>query len=268
MEHGVELHRSVTKENPFATAKSNYCRHDGTRLVCGLGTQSTPSPMTTFVHDNVVALVLNPQYSCLGAKSTVRQRSYRFGLYPRLGAPDSALALAHDLHLFVTEAPGIEGDFATFIASFESPPVADECVFERLLWDTLQQLRDLDAAHYRWAREVSSNPADPAFAFSFAETALFVVGLHAGSSRVTRRVAWPTLVFNPHSQFEGLRRSGRFARFRHVIREGERRLQGMPNPMSTDFGQQSEAAQYSGREVDSGWQCPFASRVPDKDEKP
>jgi FPC/CPF motif-containing protein YcgG len=139
--------------------------------------------------------------------------------------------------------------------------MADEASFERLLWATLQQLHDLDAPHHAWAETVSDDPDDPRFSFSFAETPFFVVGLHAASSRATRRLAWPTLVFNPHHQFDALKAEGRYERFREVIRDGERKLQGTINPMSADFGERSEAAQYSGRQVDATWRCPFASRA-------
>jgi FPC/CPF motif-containing protein YcgG len=86
---------------------------------------------------------------------------------------------------------------------------------------------------------------------------LFVVGLHAASSRATRRFAWPTLVFNPHEQFERLRSSGQFDRFQSVIRSADRALDGTTNPMLANFGERSEAAQYSGRQVDEVWRCPF-----------
>mgnify|MGYP003291388053 CR=1 FL=1 len=54
-----------------------------------------------------------------------------------------------------------------------------------------------------------------------------------------------------------MRQTGRYERFQHVIREAERALQGDINPMLADFGEQSEAPQYSGREVGRDWRCPF-----------
>jgi uncharacterized protein len=247
--------------NPYPVgAEGNYCRYDGKRLF-RLNDGGSVPPMTAFVHDNVMALALNEQFTCLGAKSAMRQRSYRFGLYRELGSPESTAALAHDLYAFVGEVPEIDGDFATMIASFESPGALEEESFERLLWATLQQLHDLDVDHDEWAPDVSQDPDDPAFSFSFAGTAFFIVGLHAASSRATRRLAWPTLVFNLHRQFDALKASGRYTRFRQVIRDSERRLQGNINPMASDFGDRSEAAQYSGREVDAQWRCPFAPRL-------
>jgi FPC/CPF motif-containing protein YcgG len=257
----VDCDRSVGATDgpaqPVSAALSNYCRFEGTRLL-RVPSGEPATALTAFVHDSVVALALNPQFTCTGAKSALRQRSYRFALYPELGAGESADALAHDLYTFVRDAPAIGGDFVTFIVSFEGPSLADERVFEQLLWETLQHLHDVDAPNHRWADHVSANPSDPDFSFSFAETAFFVIGLHAGSSRVTRRFAWPTLVFNPHRQFEALKAEGRYEHFRDVVREAERRLQGGINPMSADFGERSEAAQYSGRTVGAEWRCPFA----------
>jgi FPC/CPF motif-containing protein YcgG len=136
------------------------------------------------------------------------------------------------------------------------------------LWATLQHLHDADTERHALASGVSDDPTNPHFSFSFAATAFFVVGLHAASSRASRRFAWPTLVFNPHDQFERLRADGQYARFQQVIRNAERELQGNVNPMLDDFGRRSEARQYSGRAVGNDWQCPFrAMRRPPASEK-
>jgi len=42
-----------------------------------------------------------------------------------------------------------------------------------------------------------------------------------------------------------------------TIRRRDISLQGFTNPMLTDFGEQSEARQYSGRAVDEDWSPPF-----------
>jgi len=83
------------------------------------------------------------------------------------------------------------------------------------------------------------------------------VGLHPGSSRFTRRFAFPTLVFNAHTQFEKLRESGKFERIQDVIRARDKTLQGDLNQNLADYGEASEARQYSGRAVEKDWRCPF-----------
>ena len=104
---------------------------------------------------------------------------------------------------------------------------------------------------------MSDDPNDPHFEFSFAGRACFVVGIHPASSRWTRRFAWPTLVFNAHFQFEELRTAGKYGRMQDVMRTRDRHLQGSINANLADFGDHSDARQYSGRPVEDAWQCPF-----------
>lgn len=252
--------------NPFtqreAIANSNYSRYDGGELRRP-DSAETPSPLTSFVHDGLRSLILNDRFVCVGGKSAFRQGTYRFGLYPELGSRESAAGLARDLFTFVEEIPSFGDSFSSYVASFSGPHPADEAAFEQLLWQTLQALHDLDAPHHRWDPAVSADPTDPAFSFSFGGVAFFVIGIHAASSRVARRFAWPTLIFNPHRQFDDLRQEGDFDRFRQVIRRGEMRLQGDANPMLADFGTRSEAMQYSGRRVSAAWKCPFHTRPAD-----
>lgn len=247
------------QSNPFddalALEHSNYCVFDGKALVSV--SRPTNDALTGFVHDGFRALVLNEHFPCVGAKAAVRGGDYRFGFYGLLSSREACAGLARDLFTFVQERQSLQRPFSTFVASFSGPPTADEAEFEDLLWQTLQRLHDLDAAHHAWDRNVADDPVDPRFSFSFAETALFVVGLHGGSCRAARRFAWPTLIFNPHDQFEQLKESGRYGRFQEVIRDAEQTLQGDVNPMLSAFGERSEASQYSGRRVGPEWQCPF-----------
>src|SRR5690606_216072 len=75
------------------------------------------------------------------------------------------------------------------------------------------------------------------------------------------RFPWPALVFNSHRQFEQLRADGRYRKMQGVIRERDRALQGDINPNLADFGDISEARQYSGRATEPGWQCPLRVRT-------
>jgi FPC/CPF motif-containing protein YcgG len=246
--------------NPFRDAaaleNSHYSAFQNGRVIDPTTGELRPA-LTRFVHDALRSLVLNDQFPCVGGKSAVRQGAYRFGLYDQLGSPAAAAGLARDLFTFTRELNELGGPFSTYLASFRGPVTADEEGFERLLWHALQQLHDLDAAYHSWDPSVSSDANDAHFSFSLAGVAFFVVGLHAASSRATRRFAWPTLVMNPHAQFDGLKASGQFARFQEVIRRGDLELQGQINPMLAEHGQKSEAVQYSGRHVEAEWRCPF-----------
>jgi uncharacterized protein len=249
-------------DNALALHNSSYLGYHAGRLE-DLATAVPAADLAAFVHDALRALVLNDRFTCIGAKSAFRRNAYRFGLYSDMEAP-SVAGLARDLFTFVRELPVLAAPFATYVASFTAPHCADEESFERRLWAVLQALHDLDADHHAWDPAVSDDPDDVRFSFSFAGTAFFVVGLHAASSRATRRFAWPTLVFNPHRQFEQLRANGGYANFQRLIRDRERTLQGDVNPMLTEYGVQSEARQYSGRQVGADWRCPFHSHRDDE----
>jgi FPC/CPF motif-containing protein YcgG len=220
------------------------------------------APLAELIHDQFRALVLHPGFSCLGAKAALRGGGYRMGIYEAMGSPRATEGLARDLSAFVrtldarTDGQGERGGLTTFVASFLDPIPGGEAGFERRLWAQLQALHDRDAVG-AWDPSVSADPEDPHFSFSVAGRAFFVVGLHAASTRWARRFAWPTLVFNPHAQFERLRAHGHFGRLQALIRARERALQGSLNPNLGDFGERSEARQYSGRPVDAAWRCPF-----------
>lgn len=209
-------------------------------------------------HEEFRTVVLNPSFACVLGASAVRRGDYRFHSYPRLGSPESADALAGNLAAFIQDFPLTPGRYASYVASFREPGGVTAAEFEKLLWQTLQHLHQRD--EQAWDPSVSSDPDDAGFSFSFHGRAFFVVGLHAGSPRWTRRLAFPTLVFNAHEQFEDLRRSGKFPNVQQTIRNRDTKLQGSPNPALADYGRESEARQYAGRVVSPDWECPFQQR--------
>ena len=253
----------VIRSNPFGGGvgvRSAYSAWRGGRLVHPLEPGRSPTPLARHVHGRFRAHVLGPGFSCVGARAAFRNNTYRFGLYGEMGRPETTDTLAHDLCEYARERPSFGTDFATFVACFAGPAPGDEAEWERRLWSQLQGLHELDRRHHAWDPTVSSDPEDPGFSFSFAGTAYFVVGLHPASSRHARRFGWPTLVFNAHEQFERLRVRNLFGRVRDAVRERDYKLQGSLNPNLSDFGERSEARQYSGRAVEEGWRCPFRPR--------
>ena len=199
------------------------------------------------------------QYPCLGAKSALNNKSYRISHYSQLGSMAATESLAGDLRDFISERGNIRGKFSTFVAIFSSPSSVSEQLFEELLWKQLSYLSSVDDED--WNADISSNPEDNDFGYSFGGTAFFVVGLHDNSSRFARRFSYPTLVFNPHDQFDFLKKNGKYTKMLNMIRKRDSTLQGSINPMAADFGTISEARQYSGREVSESWKCPFLNKI-------
>jgi FPC/CPF motif-containing protein YcgG len=204
--------------------------------------------------------VQRPDFPCLGAKSVVRLNNYTLRAYGALGAESDARRLVGDLSRF---SAGLRHDaLSAFVAVFPEALPEDEIAFERRLWKQLQLVHEADPESADWADGVSPDPEDPHFSFSVGGRAFFVVGLHLLSARLARRFQWPTLVFNPHEQFSRLREEGRFEGLRSAIRTRDVALQGSENPNLADYGERSEARQYSGRPTEDDWKCPFHRKLP------
>ena len=247
--------------NPFdsdlARANSTYAEPEGGRLVRVLEPEKTLTPCQQGVHDDLRTFLLDPQFSCVGAKAAFNADTYRMGVYRDMTDSGALAGLARDLFAFVQEQESLGSDFTTFMASFLGPHVKDEAGFEAHLWDTIQTLYDVDRLYNPSDPGASDDPESGEFGFSFAGRAFFVVGLHPASSRLARRFAWPTLVFNAHSQFDRLKADGRYAKMQAAIRARELSWQGSLNPNLAAFGEASEARQYAGRAVEEEWRCPF-----------
>ncbi|MDP9024979.1 MAG: YqcI/YcgG family protein, partial [Candidatus Eremiobacteraeota bacterium] len=181
-------------DNPFASAlaraHSNYSAFINGRLVRLLDWKR-PSARARLANDAFRAFIEHPAYPCLGAKSAINSGQYRLGAYGALGSQAATEGLARDLCAFVAERPLMESGYATFVAVYEDVAIVDELEFEARLWAQLQALHDLDGQHFEYAAGVSSDPQHPRFAFSFARSAFFVVGMHPGSSRIARRFPFP-----------------------------------------------------------------------------
>jgi FPC/CPF motif-containing protein YcgG len=214
------------------------------------------------IKSRFAAFVADAAFPCLGAKAASNAGSDIVSIYDSLASAQSLRCLAGELEDFLHSEVRRTSNYATFVAIFREPQSLGEEEFEQLLWSQLQQLHQIDTARYGWDRSVASDPSDPHFSFSFAGQALYVVGLHGGSSRHARRFPWPTLVFNPHEQFERLRLDGKWGRIQEAIRSRDIALQGSANPMLSEFGERSEARQYSGRRVDETWKAPFRASLP------
>ena len=245
--------------NPFCSAAaleaSNYSALvDGeqVRLLDG----RPLAPRARMADAMLRAFLLSDGFSCVAGKAALRTGAYRFAYY-RSFPLNPCDALARDLAAFVLERPAIASPYASFIAVFDDPHVLNENDFEKTLWQQVQLLHELDYGHHAWDENASSDPGDKRFAFSFAQTSFFVVGMHPGASRRSRRFSLPALAFNAHAQFDAARTRGDFARIQRLVREREERLQGSVNPEMRDFGTVSEARQYSGRKTEDEWRCPF-----------
>ena len=203
--------------------------------------------------------ISDPSFPCVGAKSALARNGLRMivGGDLRCSSADREVLAALQQK---PEASAAVAELFAIVVLFPLTPPLSEIAFETYLWQRLQALHDADRLDFAWDSSVSSDPGSENFGLSLGGTAFFVVGLHPGASRLARRAPMATLAFNPNAQFRRLKQDGSYGRLRNTVRNREIANEGDLNPMLADFGEASEARQYSGRRVASAWQCPFTTR--------
>lgn len=206
----------------------------------------------------LLAHVAERAFPCVGAKAAMAKGTLNVLACTRIDSAWDDLRIHDGLVRFAAayrEEPTL---FRSFAVVFDGPEALDEPAFEAALWQRIQSLSDKDVwLGQEWDQRVSPDPSNPHFSLSFGGEAFFVVGLHPRASRPARRFSRPTMIFNLHDQFETLRGQGKYETMREKIMVRDEVLAGSRNPMLSRHGEASEARQYSGRAVDSGWQCPF-----------
>jgi len=199
--------------------------------------------------------ILKEDHPCIMAQTVFSQENLIIENYQQFGSPESTARLLKDLETYIKNYDFDSKDFQSFIAVYPESEIFNEDEFELVLWKQLSDLKNLD--NHPWDPEVSRDPEDENFSFSIGGRAFYVVGMHPASSRIARRSPYPSIAFNLHNQFEQLREMGVYHNVRDKIRERDHTLQGSINPMLEDFGESSEARQYSGKASGKDWVCPF-----------
>ncbi len=201
--------------------------------------------------------IIEDDHPCVMAQTVFSMDKVDLHVYENFGSKNTAHKILKDIKNYLSKYDFESNDFYTFLATFPERKNYTEEQFEELLWKQLQFIHEVDEKP--WDPSVSNDPEDKKFSFSILGKAFYMVGLHPNSSRKARQSPVPTLAFNLHWQFEKLREMGSYQTVRDKIRERDRELQGDNNPMLEDFGERSEARQYSGRKVGEEWKCPFLS---------
>ena len=199
--------------------------------------------------------IIAKDHPCIMAQTVFSMDKVDFHEYDNFGSRETAKEILADLKKYIAAYDFESNDFLTFLVGFKGKQDYTEEEFEQVLWQQLQYLHEEDDAE--WDKEVSSDPENNNFSFSLGGKAFYIVGLHPNSSRKARQAPYPAIAFNLHWQFEKLREMNTYHTVRDKIRERDIELQGDINPMLEDFGERSEARQYSGRKVGDDWKCPF-----------
>jgi FPC/CPF motif-containing protein YcgG len=197
-------------------------------------------------------------FPCVGAKSAMAKGTLDVLACSRIDSAWDDVRIHDSLMRLAENYRRDRAMYRSFAVIFDGPGDLSEAQFERALWQRVQSLSDKDVWRGQdYDARVSADPDNPHFSLSFGGEAFFIVGLHPRASRPARRFDRPTLVFNLHDQFERLRAEGKYETMREKILVRDEALAGSRNPMLARHGAASEARQYSGRQVDDRWACPF-----------
>jgi len=197
-------------------------------------------------------------FPCIAAKAALSRNQIKSIVVPHMACPAQDAEVLQFMYNFVDNYRLSEESYHSAAVVFKEPLHADEPLFDQFLWQRLQALSQMDSVNYPHDPRVESDPASPNYSYSLKSEAFFIVGLHPASSRKSRQFKYPTLVFNPHAEFEKLRRSNRYEKMKEVVRKRDVEYSGSVNPMLDDFGNVSEVNQYSGMRHDSSWSCPLS----------
>ncbi len=207
------------------------------------------------IEEDYKNFILNEEHPCIMAKSIFKMEKYHLNVYDDMFDKKIHHKILTDLKNYIYQYDFNGNKFESFIAVFPNNKFANESDFEDALWNTLQSLHEVDDRN--WDSTVSDDGESPEFSFSLGGKAFYIIGLHPESSRMARQAPYTTLVFNLHHQFEKLREMGTYHAVRDTIRKNDAALQGHINPVLEDYGEDTEAKQYSGRKVEENWKCPF-----------
>ncbi len=197
------------------------------------------------------------EFPCIAAKAALARKNVTCMVADNMACPKDDTDIIRFLNDFVDEFRSSVDTYHSAAIIFAGPDINNEEIFDELLWERLQALEILDAKSYDYDGRVDADPSSAKFSFSIKGEAFYIIGLHPASSRVARRFMYPTLVFNPHVQFEQLRVTSKYDNMKNSVRRRDVAYSGSVNPMLEDFGQSSEVYQYSGRKYDENWQCPL-----------
>lgn len=199
--------------------------------------------------------IIENQHPCIMANTVFSLNNYSLKVYDDINSTEIIEPILADIDNYIKNYDFNSKQFESLIFSFPQSNFNSELDFEKSLWAFLQRLHNHD--NKDWDSNVSKDPNDPDFSFSVKGKAFYIIGMFPESSRIARQSPYCTVVFNLHWQFEKLREMGKYTMVRDRIRMRDKELQGFINPVLKDFGTDSETKQYSGREVESNWKCPF-----------
>lgn len=192
--------------------------------------------------EKLISHILKSSFPCVMAKAVVKTGLLKVHTQQSLD-PRNFLK---NIYSFIDDFREKRSRLSSFVLVLENNDLSFER-FEEMFWDFLREANHEDKKYYPHDPRVKSHPEDNEFSYSLKSEAFFILALHPDSPRKSRQFTYPAIVFNPHQQFENMRKNGIFNKVRTMIRMKDKILQGTINPMLQDFGERSEVFQYLGK---------------------
>jgi FPC/CPF motif-containing protein YcgG len=196
-------------------------------------------------------------YPCVAARAAEARNQVSCFVANHMACPHDDNAILAFLYRFIEQYRNAGTILHSAAIIFRQPETLTEDLFENMLWQRMQNFARLDAQKFSYDPRVNSDPGAADYSFSLGEEAFFVIGLHPASERSARKFRYPAIVFNPHAQFEEMRKQNQYEKMKRIVRKRDILYSGSVNPMLSDFGESSEVFQYSGRRYDEDWKCPL-----------
>ena len=218
-----------------------------------------PDDLTT----KLLSFLTGNTFPCVAAKDAATKGHIKTMIAGHMACPNDDADILSFIYSFTEIFRKEEKGFHSAAIIFQQPVNITEELFEKFMWQRLRSLHEMDKQLYAHDSRVDADPSSPRYSFSLMGEAFFIIGMHPQSSRPARRFEYPVLIFNPHAQFEEMKKNMQFEKMKAIVRKRDIALAGSVNPMLTDFGEASEVFQYSGRAYGSNEECPF-KKQPDK----
>lgn len=212
----------------------------------------------TTIQNDYIGFLNQQKFPCIAARAAVAKKHIQSMVAYHMECPAQDEAILNFMYRFVDRYRASTQPYHSAAIIFQQPSDITEEKFDELMWLRLKSLSVHDKKEYVHDPRVDEDPSSPKFSFSLKEEAFFIIGLHPGSKRKARRFKYPTLVFNPHAEFERLRKLNRYDKMKEAVRKRDLEYSGSVNPMLKDFGEVSEIHQYSGVRHDERWKCPLS----------
>lgn len=210
-----------------------------------------------FIINEYLNYIGHKNFPCVAARASSGNMNGNIMVADSISCPKDDDRILKFIYDFVDEYRNSAKGFSSLAIIFKSPQPGTEDLFDQFMWQRLQALSILDAHKFGYDKRVNNDPVNANFSFSLKEEAFFIIGLHKASSRVARQFKYPTLVFNPHAQFEVMKQTDQYNKMQKIVRKRDLSFSGSINPMLQNYGTESEVYQYSGKQYDANWQCPL-----------